>query len=122
MNKINSTILRCLPFLFWIGVILTTILGLIPGTSVPPAFQFWDKAQHSLAFAILAITGLLAFPKKMALVCLGLIAHGALIEVMQSTLTTTRYGDVMDWLADGTGVLIGLVVYASLTLMRPQNA
>ncbi|MSP86542.1 MAG: hypothetical protein EXR42_03965 [Methylotenera sp.] len=78
-------------------------------------FQFWDKAQHTLAFAILAIVGGLAFPQKVNLVVVGLIMHGALIEILQSTLTTTRFGDPLDWATDSIGVLIGLVIYAKRT-------
>lgn len=102
-----TRLLRCMPYLFFIGVALVTLLSLIPPTAVPKAVQFWDKAQHSLAFAALAITGMLAFPQRAGLVFVGLLTHGALIEIMQDTLTTTRMGDVFDWLADGAGVLAG---------------
>jgi hypothetical protein len=30
------------------------------------------------------------------------------IEILQGTLITTRFGDVFDWFADGTGVLAGV--------------
>jgi VanZ family protein len=104
-------LLRYMPRLFFMGLALLTILSLIPSTAVPQAFQFWDKAQHSLGYAVLSITGMLAFPQRVKLVCMGLLAHGAVIEIMQATLTTTRFGDVFDWLADGTGILVGLGFY-----------
>ena len=104
-------VLRYMPQVFFISVALVTILSLIPSTAVPQAFQFWDKAQHSLAYIALAITGSLAFPQRVKLVCMGLLAHGAVVEIMQSALTTTRFGDVFDWLADGTGILVGLGLY-----------
>ncbi len=107
-------LLRYTPQLFFIAVALVTILSLIPATAVPQAVQFWDKAQHSLAYSVLAITGSLGFPRQLKLVLVGLLAHGAVIEVMQSTLTTTRLGDVLDWLADGTGVLAGIGIYRYL--------
>ncbi len=121
MNQITLIILRYMPLFFSIGVVLATILALLPSTSVPHAFQFWDKAQHALAFTVLTITGGLAFPKKVKLVYIGLIMYGALMEIMQSALTTTRFGNVLDWLADGVGVLIGIVVYASLASIRAQR-
>ena len=110
MNKIALTFLRLMPWFFGIGLVLTTTLALVPSTSIPHELIFWDKAQHALAFTALAVTGCLAFPKKMKLVCLGLVIHGGLIEIMQSTLTTTRFGDALDWLADGVGILIGVVI------------
>ena len=118
MNKITSIVLPYMSLLFCIGIITTTILSLIPGSAVPNAFQFWDKAQHTLAFLMLAMTGGLAFPKKSNQVFMGLIIYGALIEIMQSTLTTTRFGNVLDWVADGVGVFIGIAVYVKLTKMQ----
>lgn len=106
--------LRYMPQLFFVALALVTILSLIPSDAVPQAFQFWDKAQHALAYTVLAIMGSLAFPRQLKLVLLGLLAHGAAIEVMQSTLTTTRLGDVLDWFADGTGVIAGIGIYRYL--------
>lgn len=63
--------------------------------------------KHCPVFAALSITGMLAFPQRAGLVFVGLLTHGAFIEIMQDTLTTSRMGDVLDWLADSTGVLAG---------------
>jgi len=104
-------LLRYMPPLFFTGLALLTVLSLMPSTAVPQAFQFWDKAQHSLGYAVLSITGMLAFPQRVKRVFMGLLAHGAVIEIMQGTLTTTRFGDVFDWIADGTGILVGLGIY-----------
>lgn len=109
-----------MPQLFFISLALVTLLSLIPATSVPQAVQFWDKAQHSLAFAALSITGMLAFPQRAGLVFVGLLTHGAFIEIMQDTLTTTRMGDFFDWLADGTGVLAGAVFHRCI-LSKPAG-
>ena len=113
-------ILRYMPQLFFIAVALVTILSLIPATAVPQTVQFWDKAQHSLAYTVLAIMGGLAFPRQLKLVLLGLLAHGAVIEIMQSALTTTRFGEVLDWFADGTGVLAGIGIFSCL-LAKPAG-
>jgi len=104
------TLLSCaryLPHLFFLALVLFTILALIPAPSVPQAIQFWDKAQHTLAFAVLAVIGCCAFPSRVKLVAVGLLVHGALIEVLQSTLTTTRFGDIFDWFSDAIGILVG---------------
>ena len=90
----------------------------MPGPSLPQALLFWDKAQHGLAFALLAFIGCFAFPRSLAAVSMGLILHGAIIEVLQSLLQLGRYGDVYDSLADTLGVLIGYGVY-QLSLKRP---
>jgi len=90
----------------------------MPGSSLPPALLFWDKAQHGLAFALLALLGCLAFPRHLTAVIAGLILHGAAIEVLQSLLQLGRYGDPYDCLADSLGVLIGYGI-DQLRVRRP---
>ena len=104
-----------LPHLFFfVGLTLFTILALIPAPSVPQAIQFWDKAQHALAYAVLAVSGCCAFPSRTRRVAVGLLMHGALIEVMQYALTTTRFGDIADWFADVFGILVGVAFFRLL--------
>lgn len=107
MSCIANLVMRLMPLIFICCIILNTVFSLIPTTVVPGVFIFWDKAQHALSFATLAMTGSLAYPKKMTQICLGLIMYGAVIEIMQGSLTTTRYGDISDWIADGIGVVTG---------------
>jgi VanZ family protein len=102
---------RAMPPIFGFGLLLTTVLLLMPSYVVPKAFDFYDKAQHGLIFVTLAVAGLTAYPQRVKAVCLGLSLYGGLIEVMQSTLTTTRHGDVFDWFADSVGIVVGLGVY-----------
>ncbi len=109
-----SIALRCMPPIFYAGLVITTLVCLMPSTSVPPAFQFWDKMQHAFGFAMLGLTGAFTFPDKLKGLCIGLILYGIATEVMQSTLTTTRSGDIMDCLADSVGIFVGLAVYAAL--------
>jgi VanZ family protein len=66
----------------------------------------WDKANHALAFAVLAVLGLPAYPARAAAVLLGLLAFGALIELLQS-LTGYRTTEWLDLVADGAGVAAG---------------
>ncbi|MBF0235215.1 MAG: VanZ family protein [Desulfamplus sp.] len=112
MKQINCFATHLMPWVFGFGIVANTVLSLIPTTAVPEVFNFWDKAQHTISFIILALIGCLAYPKKWRTLCIGLIAYGAAIEIMQATLTTTRFGDVADWIADGIGVVIGISVHA----------
>lgn len=102
---------RAMPLAFGFGLVLTTVLLLMPAYTVPKAFNFYDKAQHSLVFLTLSLTGLLAFSDRLKAVCLGLCLYGGLMEVLQSSVTTTRHGDVVDWFADTLGIVVGLSVY-----------
>jgi VanZ family protein len=49
---------------------------------------------------------------------MGLIIYGALIEIMQSSLTSSRFGDVWDWVADGIGVFVGIAIYITLIKVK----
>ena len=111
MRNFTALLRLALPVLFWLGLALVTLLALMPGSAVPPALLFWDKAQHSLAFALLAINGCLAFPRLLGRVCLGLLLHGIALECLQSLFSLSRYGDIYDALADGLGVVLGYALY-----------
>jgi len=65
----------------------------------PTVFDWWDKAQHALAFLVLGGLGFFACAARSAQVALGLLAFGALIEVAQAA-TGWRYGDWQDWVAE----------------------
>ncbi len=78
-------------------------MSLLPGEYLPSAFDWWDKAQHALAFLALGSLGLLAYSATSGRVTLGLLIFGALIELAQSA-SGLRYGDWQDWLADAFGV------------------
>lgn len=118
-----SKLRLALPFIFQsifvFGLVLATVLLLIPSYKIPNAIDFYDKAQHLLLFAVLTIAGLLAHSQKVKNVCLGLCFYGGLMEVLQTTMTTTRHGDWMDWLADSAGILVGLGLY--LLIRRLSN-
>ena len=102
---------QAMPFIFGFGLVLATVLLLMPSYAVPKAFDFYDKAQHSLVFVTLSLAGLMTYQERLKTVCLGLCVYGGLIEVLQSTLTMTRHGDVFDWFADSVGIVVGLVLY-----------
>ena len=106
MNKFH----RFLKVLFWISFVAINILALSPAPYLPPLeiFNWWDKAQHAIAFAVLAVLAVLAYPQGAKLrIAFLLIVQGVMIEVLQYFLGY-RYGDWQDAVADGVGVLLGL--------------
>ena len=60
-----------------------------------------DKLQHIVAFLVLAVLGRLAYPQlKKRELLFGLMAFGALIEMVQAIPSLHRDSDPFDWLAD----------------------
>jgi VanZ family protein len=102
--------------MFWLCFVAVNTLALSPAPYLPPleVFDWWDKAQHAIAFGTLAVLAVLAYPGASKVrIGLLLIAHGVLIEVLQY-FTGYRFGDWQDALADGVGVLVGLALMAAL--------
>ena len=97
--------------LFWACFLALNALALSPAPYLPPLelFNWWDKAQHAIGFGTLAVLAVLAYPDVSKLrIGLLLIALGVLIEVLQY-FSGYRFGDWQDAVADGVGVLGGLV-------------
>lgn len=110
-------------FAFWCGLLILTVLSLLPVENLPPqVLDVWDKAQHAAGFALLTASGLLAYGRHATRLCSGLLVHGGLIELAQS-FTGWRYGDWADLLADAIGILMGalLVLMILRARERPQR-
>jgi VanZ family protein len=94
-----------------ITIICSSLLK-IPNTGIK--VNNIDKAYHSFAYFVLALTWLLSFykkPNKKYIIVLCCILFGIIIEVLQSTLTIYRKGDYKDVLANSLGVLLALVIF-----------
>jgi VanZ family protein len=97
--------------LFWACFLALNALALSPAPYLPPldVLNWWDKAQHAIGFGTLAVLAVLAYPDVSKLrMGLMLVALGVLIEVLQY-FSGYRFGDWQDAVADGVGVLGGLV-------------
>ena len=110
---------------FWCAVAAVLVLTLVPGHYLPQKgpFNFWDKAQHALAFGGLTALGLWVWrtgPQRAHLL-IGLVALGGAIEVAQH-LTGWRQGQWADWGADSLGVgLISLTWHLSYGYMNGKG-
>jgi hypothetical protein len=105
---------------FWLLLLGTFYLSLIPSQHIPTAFSFWDKAQHASAFATLAYVGLRAYPGRLVLLLCGLSLFGVAIEVAQ-WLTGWRFGDWQDWIADCAGLALGWAAWRVRCLLASKR-
>ena len=95
--------------LFW-SMCVTVLAGaLAPQADPPHLFALADKVAHTLAFAALALVGLLAYPRHTWIVCILLVALGGLIEIVQG-YTSTRSQEWEDFFADILGVGLGALL------------
>lgn len=93
---------------FWVCVLAILGMALVPPVPQMPTTG-WDKSNHMLAFAMLVLLGRWAYPGRTAFLVCGLLAYGALIELLQS-LTPDRFAEWGDLLADGVGLFAGCVL------------
>jgi VanZ family protein len=81
------------------------VFSLMPIDMVMPSTG-WDKSNHLLAFSVLSLLGLRAYPNRTLCLLGGLLTYGVLIEVLQS-FTPNRSADWHDIAADSVGLLVG---------------
>lgn len=105
-----------------IWAIIIFIFCIIPGKDLPD-LSFWDadKAAHALVFAILVFLLGRGFSRQftfnrlryrpLLFVVSISIVYGGLLEIMQSTLLTDRFGDMFDFIANCIGCFAGAWVF-----------
>ncbi|VTU40963.1 putative integral membrane protein [Variovorax sp. PBS-H4] len=91
---------------FWACALAILAMSLMPPVPQMPTTG-WDKSNHMLAFAVLMLLGRWAYAGRTVHLVCGLLAYGALIELLQS-LTPDRFAEWGDLLADGFGLVAGL--------------
>ena len=93
-----------------VGVVAVGLLSLIPPDAVP-VVNLWDKLEHLLAYAMLALCGGFAFSAHRTEITLGalLIGFGCILEIAQFYIPG-RSGSIADAIANGLGVVAGMVI------------
>ncbi len=109
----------------FLWTIIVGFLYLLPGEDLP-VVSIWDvlsadKIAHVGVFALLALittTGLkrqtrFAYPRDRArsVAFIGGVFYGSALEFAQAELTTGRYLEVGDLLANAVGCILGIVIF-----------
>lgn len=110
--KLSTISNRHWRWMFWACVLGVLALSLLPLSPQLPTTG-WDKTNHLLAFSVLTILGNQAYRGRTAMVLLGLLAYGGLIEILQS-FTPDRMAEWADLLADSLGLAVGGLLRTTL--------
>lgn len=90
-------------------------LSLVKVPVVPYEVSNLDKIQHGFAYFVLTISWLFTiketFLKHQYIVIVSCVFYGIILEVLQSTLTSLRTGDLLDVLANSIGVTVGFFIF-----------
>lgn len=92
-----------------LGVVMlltVAVLSLVPSPPEPPRLLQWDKAQHLLAYLVLAWWWVQCWPRRGLLVVAGLVVYGVALEALQA-LSPARLLEAGDMLANTLGALSG---------------
>jgi VanZ family protein len=80
-------------------------------------FPYFDKVVHTCMYfglmIVLLFENRLTLKNNRSIILLSVIplAYGILMEILQTWLTTTRTGDIIDALFDFAGILIAIIVW-----------
>jgi VanZ family protein len=96
--------------LYGLAVAILLYLTLAPSKALPTV-NLWDKAEHAIAWAVLAGVGLILFPRHAVAIAVFALAFGVLVEVLQGALPFGRDMDWKDWVADAVGVAAAMLVF-----------
>ncbi len=98
---------------FAFATLVILFVALTPREDHPASLTPWDKADHVVAFYVLSLLALAAFPRTAPLLlAAALSALGAAIEVVQATPQINRDADVLDWVADTAAVAAAMAPLA----------
>ena len=74
-----------------------------------------DKLLHIIAYGVMVLPVLLERVFPQLLICIIALGYGGLIELIQPF--TGREADIMDFFANAAGIILGILVARSLTLI-----
>ncbi len=122
MHTNNLLVLKKATFSLAVGwTLLIAVVCLVKFTNLPTIrVSGADKYVHfTLHFVFTMLWGYFFWLKlneitltKIAFVVTISLCYGILIEILQETLTTTRHADIFDVLANFSGALTALVLFA----------
>jgi VanZ family protein len=94
----------------WTAVVFAIVVSLAPISQLPqPGVS--DKTEHFIAYLLLTLWFAGIYPRsRYWIIGIGLCVMGVLIEFAQGAMRFGRQADIMDVLANSTGIVAGLVL------------
>jgi VanZ family protein len=97
--------------LYAVAVGILAYMTLAPTKDVPGAELVWDKAEHSLAWAVLTLSGLVLSTRRRWAIGVFAVTFGATVELLQTVLPLGRDGEWQDFVADSLGVAAAYILW-----------
>lgn len=107
---------RTLAFFWTVGIVVAL---LIPGTTLGGvSVGISDLIAHAVLFAGYGLLWSLASPGQRITILITGLALGGLLEIAQWVLPINRGAEGLDWLADGTGLVMGILLATALASQK----
>ncbi|WP_340644499.1 VanZ family protein [Phenylobacterium sp.] len=103
--------------LYALATAILLAMCLVPQQDLPSA-HMGDKIEHSIAWFVLTMTGLLLSHHRPLAIAAFAIGLGVAVELLQAIMGFGRHGDWRDLVADTLGVAVALVIYALVRRLR----
>jgi len=97
--------------LFWIALISSYILAIMPQDMAPSFQSLSDKSLNFIAFSVLTLLLNLSYRMPWWKTVVSLLFYAIFIEFSQ-IFTPNRCAEWLDIVADAIGIVLGLVLYA----------
>ena len=100
---------------FAIATLAVVVVSLLPIEELP-SLDVWDKLEHAVAYALLALLGAVAWAgraRASAMIAVSLVGLGIVLEFLQA-FVPGRTTDPADALANLVGTVAGLGLVAGL--------
>lgn len=95
----------------WLAVLGAIVVCLMPIQKLPQPPNLSDKSEHFLAYLLLSTWFAGIYPRtRYWIIAIGLGVMGVLIELAQGSMSYGRHADVLDVIANCSGVLAGLLL------------
>jgi VanZ family protein len=120
MKNSDMAGLRARRIAFALCAALVLIVSLIPSPESLPVQTGWDKSDHALAFLVLGLLGLAAWPAAPGRLLSALLGYGALIELLQG-MTSYRSAQWSDLAADVVGLVAAACLWLILRAVRERR-
>ena len=99
-------------------VLFITGLSLLPLPELPE-LPGKDKTGHLIAYAVCVLPISVVKPKNLVWILLAIFVWSGILELIQPYVN--RYGEWLDWVANGTGILLGLIMGRGIGLLFFQH-
>jgi VanZ family protein len=95
----------------WVAVVAAIVVCLVPSDRLPQPPNLSDKSEHFIAYLLLSVWFAGIYTRQRYwVIALGLTAMGILIEFAQGAMRYGRQADMLDVIANCSGIAAGLLL------------